>query len=77
MRTLSGRAKSPPFFHYAGQSLLGVCEKFMKIGSMDAREEGGFWPSQHCYEHPSGQVLSMEISINILGYKIVNKGQSE
>lgn len=48
----------------------------MKLGSMDAREEGEFWPSQHCYEHSSVQV-STETSINIPGYKIVNKGQSE
>lgn len=49
----------------------------MKLGSMTAREEGGFWLSHHCYEHSSGQVLSTKRSMNILGYKIVNKGQSE
>lgn len=49
----------------------------MKLGSMAAREESGFWPSHHCYEHSSGQVLCMETFMNILGYRISSKGQSE
>lgn len=49
----------------------------MKLGSMAAREEGGFWLSHHCCGHCSGQVLCMETSMNILRYRICNKGQSE
>lgn len=45
----------------------------MQLGSMTGGEGGVFWPSGHCYEHYSGQVISNDI----LGYRICDKEQSE
>lgn len=47
----------------------------MQLGSTDGGEGGGFWHSGHCYVYTSGQLLCIEASMNILGYRICDKEQ--